>query len=236
MAAEARERRVAEETSERRRLPREERRAAMLDDAVPFFAEKGFAATTRELADHLGVTQALIYKHFASKDAFIAEMMERAFAAGRLDESGVLGGDGPLAERLAAYYRGFAGSADRFRLKLFLRAGLEGWPLPGQRGARLTGRVFAPVIAALRREAGLPDLDARPMMRGEREAAMMLHASIVFLGIREHVYRMPMPEDRDDIVALYAAVFVPGALDALRRLHADPGEASGFTVPQLTGS
>jgi hypothetical protein len=88
------------------------------------------------------------------------------------------------------------------------------------------------VIEALRAEAGLPGIADKPMMRGEREVAMMLHSSIVFLGIRKHIYRMPMPADRQSIVQLYAEIYVPGALAALRRIHA--GElGEGFAVEQL---
>jgi hypothetical protein len=70
------------------------------------------------------------------------------------------------------------------------------------------------------------------MLRGEREVAMMLHASIVFLGIRRHVYNLAMPADRQAIVALYAEIYVPGAIATLRRIHA--GEfGENFTVEQL---
>lgn len=212
----------------RRRLPQSERRARMLEAAIPFFAEHGFAASTRELARHLGVTQALIYKHFGSKDGFIGTLLERTFDGAWRRDTAVLDDPAqPLAERLAAFYGGPGGSKDRIRL--FVRAGLDGWPAPARHGARLTRDVFRPVIRALRREAGLAE---RPLMRGERELAMMLHASVVFLSIREHVYRMPMTGDRDRLIRFYVEIYLPGALAQLRRLH--NGEASdGLTVAQL---
>jgi hypothetical protein len=70
-------------------------------------------------------------------------------------------------------------------------------------------------------------------MRGERELAMMLHASIAFLGIREHVYRMPMPGDREGLIRLYVDIYLPGALARLRRLH-DGETSDGLTAVQLT--
>ncbi len=43
--------------------------------ALPLFARKGFAnTTTRELADAAGVSEALIYKHFPSKESLYAEI------------------------------------------------------------------------------------------------------------------------------------------------------------------
>ena len=204
----------------------------MLEAAVPFFAEHGFAASTRELARHLGVTQALIYKHFGSKDAFIASLLERTFDGVWRRATAVLDDDTrPLTDRLAAFYGG-AGRGSKDRIRLFVRAGLDGWPVPARHGARLTRHIFRPVIRALRREAGLPGFLERPLMRGERELAMMLHASVVFMGIREHVYRMPMPGDRDGLIRFYVEIYLPGALAQLRRLH--NGEADdGLTVAQL---
>jgi hypothetical protein len=133
-----------------RRMPRDERMAAMLDQAAPVLADAGFSVSTRTLAAALGVTQAL----------------------------------------------------------------------------------FEPVVRALRKEAGLPSLEERPMLRGERELVMMLHGSVVFLGIREHVYRMPMPDDRDAVIRLQVDIFLAGAVPALRRIHSGEAGAS-LTVEQL---
>ncbi|MDX2116087.1 MAG: TetR/AcrR family transcriptional regulator [Planctomycetota bacterium] len=56
------------------RLPAAKRREQLLDTAVALFADKGYGgATTAELAKAAGVTEPIIYRHFASKkDLFIA--------------------------------------------------------------------------------------------------------------------------------------------------------------------
>jgi len=52
------------------RLTGEERREAILAAALPLFASKGFdAVTTREVAEASGVSEALLYRHFAGKRA-----------------------------------------------------------------------------------------------------------------------------------------------------------------------
>lgn len=56
------------------RLPAAQRREQLLDTAVALFAERGFGgSTTADLAKAAGVTEPIIYRHFASKkDLFIA--------------------------------------------------------------------------------------------------------------------------------------------------------------------
>jgi AcrR family transcriptional regulator len=60
------------------RLPADKRREQLLDRAMDLFAKQGYArATTAELAKAAGVTEPIIYRHFASKrDLFIA-LIER---------------------------------------------------------------------------------------------------------------------------------------------------------------
>jgi len=57
------------------RLSSEQRRTAIVNASLPLFARKGFAnTTTRELAEAAGVSEALIYKHFPSKESLYAEI------------------------------------------------------------------------------------------------------------------------------------------------------------------
>src|SRR3546814_3702919 len=67
----------------------------------------------------------------------------------------------PLEERLGDFYCAYHARSDALSMRLFVRAGLEGHSLPGRHGARLTTRIFEPVIAALREEAGLPPFSER---------------------------------------------------------------------------
>jgi len=61
------------------RLPAAKRREQLLNCAAQLFAQQGYArATTAQLAKAAGVTEPIIYRHFASKrDLFIA-LIERA--------------------------------------------------------------------------------------------------------------------------------------------------------------
>ena len=57
------------------RLSGGERRQAIADAVRGVFADKGFdGTTTRELAKAAGVSEALLYKHFPSKESLYAAL------------------------------------------------------------------------------------------------------------------------------------------------------------------
>jgi AcrR family transcriptional regulator len=58
------------------KLSGEDRRAAIIDAVRKVFADKGFHGTvTRELAEAAGVSEALLFKHFPTKEALYSAMM-----------------------------------------------------------------------------------------------------------------------------------------------------------------
>ena len=62
----------------RRRLTAEERRSAILDAALTAFSQKGYHATSLDdIAREAGVSKALIYEHFASKQELYADLIAR---------------------------------------------------------------------------------------------------------------------------------------------------------------
>jgi AcrR family transcriptional regulator len=61
----------------RERLSAAERRRAILESVTAAFAQNGFnGTTTRALASAAGISEALIYKHFRSKQALYAAMLQ----------------------------------------------------------------------------------------------------------------------------------------------------------------
>jgi AcrR family transcriptional regulator len=62
----------------RRRLTAEERRSGILDAALTAFSQKGYHATSLDdIAGEAGVSKALIYEHFASKQELHADLIAR---------------------------------------------------------------------------------------------------------------------------------------------------------------
>src|SRR5215217_7032309 len=62
----------------KRRLTAEERRTAILDAALSAFSKKGYHPTSiDDIAGEAGVSKALIYEHFASKQELYANLIAR---------------------------------------------------------------------------------------------------------------------------------------------------------------
>jgi AcrR family transcriptional regulator len=59
------------------RLPREERRRQIIESAATLFSRRGFrGTTTREVAQAVGVSEATVFKHFATKEDLYTAIIE----------------------------------------------------------------------------------------------------------------------------------------------------------------
>lgn len=218
----------------RRRMAPGDRRAMILEQAAEFFASNGPAASTRALAQALGVTQALLYRYFPSKDALVRAVYRERFAA-RWDPSwsSLLHAPGrSLQERLTAFFAAYMERLSAADYRLWMRAALEGWSFAALYHTDLVENVLLPVVAELRAEAGLQTLKERPAMYGELETVFNVHGALTFMRIRRDIYGAPVHPDTAAATELHVAIFLPGALTQMRALH-DGSAAPTMTVPPL---
>lgn len=216
------------------RLPPGIRRQRIIDEGAAFFAEVGFSGRTRDLARRLGITQGLLYRYFPSKQSLIEAVLVSAFAD-RWDPAwAALLADRrkPLARRLSAFYRAYLARFSGVWMRLYVHAGLANLGFSLRHSLRITDRILRPLVAELRAEQGLPGFDERPMSRGERELAMLLHGGIVFIGLRKHIYGVQLPDQLGDLIDLQIDTFLAGAGASMRRLLTEPGHDS-LTVRML---
>ncbi len=100
--------------SRTRPLPRHQRRASILEGATRAFAKGGFAATSmEEIAAACGVTAAIVYRHFASKEELYRAVLE-SIGEGLRDS--LPDPAAPFGIDLAAFLAAARSDPDGFRL------------------------------------------------------------------------------------------------------------------------
>lgn len=122
-------------TQPKHRLSGEERKADIVATAVKLFSEKGFrGTTTRELAAACGVSEPVLYSHFATKDELYRAMIERICCADQRQKDTELE-EARAAQNDLAYFRRLAEvMLERFEaepelVRLLLFSALEGHDL-----------------------------------------------------------------------------------------------------------
>ena len=202
----------------RRRLTGDQRRALIIEAASRTFAEDGFTGTTREIAKRLGVTQALLYRYFSSKEALVDAVFDHLRSYWDESRSDILRDTSlPLRERMCRFYDAYLlRRTDFSSARLFMHAALAGIDLPLRYGVDLDRFVLLPVVAALRAEAGLPP-PPMPLPPEERELALGLHGGLVFIGIRRHIYGAKIDDERHlKLVNGLIDTWLPGALERIK--------------------
>ena len=183
----------------RRRLDPAARREQILQAAVAYFAEVGFGGPTRELAQRCGITQALLYKYFASKAELAEAVFERIYL-GRLDPDwmpALRDRSQPLEARLIRFYTQYTDAIFTYEwMRIFMWSGLGS----GALNQRYLGHVKQSLLEPLRREIGATPGLATPTI----EDMWNLHGGIVYIGIRRFIYQLPVPAQKR--AAIRAAV------------------------------
>ena len=107
----------------RRRLTAEERRTGILDSALAAFSRKGYHATSLDdVAGEAGISKALIYEHFSSKQELYADLIARNAreltqrVAGALAGVEVESGVARLATGLEAFFAFVEERRDAWRM------------------------------------------------------------------------------------------------------------------------
>jgi AcrR family transcriptional regulator len=192
-----------------RRLDPEARREQIIRSAVCYFAEVGLGGTTRDLARRAGITQALLYRYFASKEALVEAVFERVFL-GRLDPRWLpelRDRSQPLAARLARFYRQYTGAIFTYEwMRIFMWAGLAGEAL----NLRYLSHVGDSLLTPLREEIAADG----PYRTPDMEEMWALHGGIVYLGIRRFIYGLPTPDEVGPVIERSVERFLAGLREA----------------------
>lgn len=205
----------------RRRLAPEQREKDIVAKAIRYFATYGFAASTRDLARDIGITQPLLYRYFPSKDALVDRVFQEVYVSRWNEEWDAMIRDRsvPLPLRLKTFYRQYAKVIlDSDWIRIFIFAGLTREGINKRYLARLRVRIFNVVLDELRHEfriAAPTDLQ----YEDEIEFIWGLHAAIFYVGVRKWVYGLAVPRDLERLIDQKLDAFIasaPAVLTSLR--------------------
>ncbi|MEO8938135.1 MAG: TetR/AcrR family transcriptional regulator, partial [Burkholderiaceae bacterium] len=179
--------------SPRKRLTNAERERQIVEGAVRFFSDRGLDGQLRDLAKNIGVTHALLYHYFPTKQALIDRVYVELFEGlwkpeweRLLDDPGL---DANI--KFSRFYCDYAEaifSRDFVRIMIF--SGLSDHTIPDRFFELLRSRLFPRLIRETRRHCGVTSR-ARPTAR-ELELLMGLHGGIFYIGLRRWVYAQPV--------------------------------------------
>jgi AcrR family transcriptional regulator len=179
----------------RKNMRSEDRERHILEGAVRFFAESGFEGQTRELATRLGISHAVIYRHFESKEALIERVYEHVFTSRWRSEWNSLITDRSLSleARLLRFYRDYVDAVFEYEwVRIFISAGLKSYSLPTRYLTIVRDRLILPAIGELRHELALPAQSASEI---EEELFWGLHGGVFYVAIRKFIYGTAVPDE-----------------------------------------
>jgi AcrR family transcriptional regulator len=217
--------------SRRRNLRAPEREQLILDEAVRFFAERGFEGQTRELAKRLGISHPAIYRHFPSKEALIERVYEHVYISRWSPTWGSLIRDQSqtLEARLIQFYLEYVDRVfDYDWVRIFVFSGLKSFDITKRYLAIVREEIIEAACLEMRRELNLPL--GVPLSERELEMFWGLHGRIFYLAVRRFVYETPTPDHLDDVVRDAVRSFLIGARPLMKELVTLPGRRSQIGI------
>jgi AcrR family transcriptional regulator len=178
----------------------------ILGAAIEFFAERGFAAQTRELAVRLDISESLIYRYFPTKEALIQQVYQEVIESRWDAEWTTLlqDRDRSLRTRLLDFYRRYLDAIDDgIWIRIVMYASLEGLDMTRQYIAGHVEKVMGIIVVESKASFDLEqDVDS--------DLVWQLQSTLIYYLVRKHIHRTPVNPDRDDMVATAVDAYLDG--------------------------
>jgi AcrR family transcriptional regulator len=205
----------------RRNMRAADRERLIVDEAIRFFAERGFEGQTRELAKRMGITHSAIYRHFPSKEALIERVYQEVYLSRWSPDWGPLIRDRalPLETRLTRFYLDYVARVFEYNwVRIFVFSGMKSYGITGRYLDLVRREIIEPAAIELRFDLKLPDVGEWGLNERETEMFWGLHGRIFYLAIRKFIYATPIPSDLDAIVRDAIRTFLDGARMTMPKL------------------
>ncbi len=199
------------------RLPRDERRAQLLNAALEVFTAAGYhAAAMDEIADRAGVSKPVLYQHFPSKLDLYLAVLDLHIDALIFDIHKALASTGENSDRVGASIEAYFDFIDKEgeAFRLLFESDMNVEPAVRERLNRMTYDCAAAMSAVITVETGIP-----------QEASMLI--SVGLIGTAQVTARHWL--DRDSKLSREQAIHLVTTL-AWRGLSSFPRSEELFTL------
>lgn len=157
------------------RLSAEERRREIVRVAVKLFSQRGFrGTTTKEIAQAAGVSEAIIFRHFATKEELYCAILDHVSCEGGIEDPHKVVGEAIRRKDDRAVFEGLALHAldhhedDKEFHRLLLYAALEGHELAQMFWERTVKEFYAFLSAYIeerQRDGAMIEIEPRVVVR-----------------------------------------------------------------------
>ena len=179
----------------------------ILKAAVEFFAERGFAAQTRDLAEQIGVSQPLLYRYFGNKETLVRLVYEQTVLSRWAPEWEILLQDRalPLRERMTRFYSAYLDAIDDpVWIRIVMHSSLDGLDLTKRYISKHVDQVMMILSEELRPVLGAEEADPY------QEIIWHLQSTFIYYLIRKHIHQTPVEHDTHKLVTKIVDTFLNG--------------------------
>ncbi len=173
----------------RRRLGVAERERQIIEGAIAFFSQHGLGGQLRDLAKSIGVTHALLYHYFPTKQALIDRVYVELFEGRWRSSWDALLDDSQTSpeDKLVAFYADYLNNTlSREFVRVLVFSGLTDHTITDRFFAMLRQRLFPRLIRETRRFRG--SSSRAKVSEREHELLMGLHGGFFYVSIRRWIY------------------------------------------------
>jgi len=202
--------------SSKPRIPAAARKASIIRAAATLFGEKGFSGTkTREIAVRAGVSEALIFKHFPSKDELYAAILaEKSPVPGLVERIQALAEQRNDVEVFTTIAETIVGGApDQNLMRLIFFSALENHELSDMFFHNHI-RHFYDVLSSYI-EQRIEDGAFQPVE--PLVAARAFMGMLIYHRLLTVLFRAPLTQEPQDIVQTFVTVFMNGLISQPRQ-------------------
>ena len=193
------------------RMAPELRRQMIIDAAISFFAKNGLSAQIRDLAKSIGVSQALVFKYFESKENLLECVYQKIFLDHWNDgwRHDLADRRTPLRERLVQFYLQYMDVINDYDwIRICLQASLSNQDLTRRYINEHLNGVLEAIALEIRAENGVRTQEKPSAW--EVEQVWFIHSAIAYYSVRNNVHQTSVVPDCYEYVRRVIDTLLPG--------------------------